>query len=1399
MSTQDEVSDSKSQPQAPAARRSALFHRIMKNVAEGIKTSSPSAMPTISSTLGNRVAEYDSVITNTSTVPAAGASSSDAALVRKKKRRPEEEGIHPQPPSIHGFSKPLAELAAKFSRLKSPTKSSTKSPTRDVPAESAHPMQVDAVPDDEFPRGVRTLKFDDAVNNSDSTRQIVTMVPHATSKGGLVPIQAPTGLQLVASGQNNQMALVPYSQDGIYLGISKQTISKQKFDFIKSLQTSSQNMWNSAWAFPTGSVFERHALEACKSFLCLHIAGCGVGDCAAALGTHDIWEIRTRVAARLIKMKEHGIPGRDATLQKLLHGDLWPCWNGHQFSKTNIQISSFVHAELCPAAYALVIGATGGAAQAVLSSIRRGEAPQQLQGTGTSLVLSVSDVPEQTELERRSLDATLLQQYIELHLLKSEENNPAPGAARTVETVVNTKSWKAKFAACQEFIRKEQNVTRQIGSTTMFKKIWRKESRLKEKKAMSHSKCDLCKHIDVELERLKGVPGEDAARRRRFLLRSRQEHEKRHLSVRSVMDAHGFMAVVDPGNVWCIQCDAATARNMELPRINQREHRLPKKAAGTLPKFGLKLTATYCFGYGFIPFLSHDSLRHGPNLVWTVIWKSICRLYKHYGRYPDVLFILLDNTTGENKTNVMLAFASWLVATKRFKQVRVYFLMVGHTHVIIDQIFGVVTVYLRGREILLPEDLMKHIDNALLKCPQYEAKPVEWLHSLWNFWDWSDQMDIIKAAAEGIFKRPELTDEHGKYQGMSDFIFTHNKEQLALLQYREYFEFPLRPAGSPGIPIIRKLPTSVPKLVNVDPFSKWGTIGSKTIQNTVATFLSISTLDHTVTREKYVTDTWNQIIREIPTVIELLKSEHKIVFEHFDWNPSALLLGHTAGAGTEQQETEELTDEEAEYRVWCQTMFSGTRYVPFAFDPVVSREQTAGQYKKKREAYETALLGGTGPTTSTLSLVMSGRHIFARPQGQGVALYKIEDIGTMKTPRCVDPRLTCSRYSHVPAEGVDGFFGTFGPSKGVSKIVLTRSDVLVYNVELLPKTKIVALESLRVLALCLPLEYPVPRRVPASHLQTDGSDSDSACDEFDFELGPKEPKKAPANKGKARAQPKKKAATSGKGRKRAVPPRRAATSADAYAGKDSSDPSSSSPSPSITPDSSPAPSDEDEDAAAEPNPNGGKEAEEQESAATEAQRNGNSGAPVADQQSGHDVAAASGNPPASGSVGDSDEVPALEAPKDWCPSPESLAFVQREDDRENAIDLVWVDSLSESGDNVTLYWFGAIDLTDRLLLESPRIKFSKHWNTSDMVKLEIDLGLRTEAGTKKRRPVPPPKALVATYWSKDTYSTASGVFVPVLVPSPAPHKIWQCDATVTLHSEFLRGTLLPALRQLRDA
>ena len=193
------------------------------------------------------------------------------------------------------------DLAAKFSRLRSPT--------CDVPAESAQPMQVDAAGQDvqhseSSLRSVRTLKFGDTTSvgyEALNDRRAVTVSSTEPPRHEVVLIQA-AGTQRVVTGQNSQnnhqnnlMACVPFVEAGIKLGISNRVISKEAYKAIKEQQRSTQGMWNSRWAFATGDVHERHSLEACKSFLCMGIARCEVGDCASALGTHDIWELRTRV------------------------------------------------------------------------------------------------------------------------------------------------------------------------------------------------------------------------------------------------------------------------------------------------------------------------------------------------------------------------------------------------------------------------------------------------------------------------------------------------------------------------------------------------------------------------------------------------------------------------------------------------------------------------------------------------------------------------------------------------------------------------------------------------------------------------------------------------------------------------------------------------------------------------------------------------------------------------------------------------------------------------------------------------------------------------------------------------------------------------------------------------
>ena len=126
-----------------------------------------------------------------------------------------------------------------------------------------------------------------------------------------------------------------------------------------------------------------------------------------------------------------------------------------------------------------------------------------------------------------------------------------------------------------------------------------------------------------------------------------------------------------------------------------------------------------------------------------------------------------------------------------------------------------------GKYIALPEDLMEHIDAATSKNPQYQAKPVQWLHCLWDFWEWADKGMQMGNPAQNLFKS-QAVDENGWYRGMYDLIFTAHAEQLALLQYREAHDFPLRPEGSPGIQVIKHLPEAPPKLAKVEPFEKWG-------------------------------------------------------------------------------------------------------------------------------------------------------------------------------------------------------------------------------------------------------------------------------------------------------------------------------------------------------------------------------------------------------------------------------------------------------------------------------------------------------------------------------------------------------------------------------------------------
>ena len=87
-------------------------------------------------------------------------------------------------------------------------------------------------------------------------------------------------------------------------------------------------------------------------------------------------------------------------------------------------------------------------------------------------------------------------------------------------------------------------------------------------------------------------------------------------------------------------------------------------------------------------FLNYPSLHNDGNLIITIMQRILNQWEARPGGLPPVLYLQLDNTPRENKNNLLFTYLHMLVAKGVFKKIKVGFLIVGHTHDQIDQMFS---------------------------------------------------------------------------------------------------------------------------------------------------------------------------------------------------------------------------------------------------------------------------------------------------------------------------------------------------------------------------------------------------------------------------------------------------------------------------------------------------------------------------------------------------------------------------------------------------------------------------------------------------------------------------------------------------------------------------------------
>ena len=95
-------------------------------------------------------------------------------------------------------------------------------------------------------------------------------------------------------------------------------------------------------------------------------------------------------------------------------------------------------------------------------------------------------------------------------------------------------------------------------------------------------------------------------------------------------------------------------------------------------------------------YFTAPNIHNDANITITIIHHVI----SHWSdNLPRVLYMQLDNTRCENKSQVVFGYLSMLVELRIFQKVKVGFFFVGHTHDHIDQMFSRFSVTLKMKNV----------------------------------------------------------------------------------------------------------------------------------------------------------------------------------------------------------------------------------------------------------------------------------------------------------------------------------------------------------------------------------------------------------------------------------------------------------------------------------------------------------------------------------------------------------------------------------------------------------------------------------------------------------------------------------------------------------------------------
>ena len=139
------------------------------------------------------------------------------------------------------------------------------------------------------------------------------------------------------------------------------------------------------------------------------------------------------------------------------------------------------------------------------------------------------------------------------------------------------------------------------------------------------------------------------------------------------------------------------------------------------------MVVTGVLAHGFLGSLefSDEQLLHGADAFCEILMLTLVRVRKICEQrgcaFPQHLVVQSDNTVAQCKNALACKFLAYLVSAGFVTTATPNFLMVGHTHEDIDQLFGLMVQWLlRKRTWETPAEIMEYLESKL--GPQFHSR-----------------------------------------------------------------------------------------------------------------------------------------------------------------------------------------------------------------------------------------------------------------------------------------------------------------------------------------------------------------------------------------------------------------------------------------------------------------------------------------------------------------------------------------------------------------------------------------------------------------------------------------------------------------------------------------------------